>query len=198
MRSFSIWSTKTLPNILEISNKRPGNLINNHRIRNSFQSFKFQSKFPSNIPMNTAQQRLVDMGILEMLKKKSFSGYHESKSREISEQSFSCREKRWDHRPLINLKLLNIYIPYHHLNMESLHYLISILQEEDYICELDLKDAYFSIPLYNDSRKIIRCQWLGNFYEFPCLWFGLILQQGFSQRFWKIQCRFWGDCTYRL
>ena len=55
-----------------------------------------QSKFPGIIPMNPAQQRLVDMGILEMLEKYSYSGCIESKRRGISEQSFSCGEERWE------------------------------------------------------------------------------------------------------
>ena len=39
--------------------------------------------------------------------------------------------------------------------------------------QLDLKDAYFSIPLSTKSRKYVRFRWKGNLYEFLCLAFGL-------------------------
>ena len=57
--------------------------------------------------------------------------------------------------------------------MEGLHYLKFMLQQKHYLCELDLKDSYFSVPLSKESRKIIRFWWTGNLYEFLCLCFGL-------------------------
>ena len=40
------------------------------------------------------------------------------------------------------------------------------------MCKLDLTDAYFSVRLEKDSRKLIRFRWEGNLYEFLCLCFG--------------------------
>lgn len=109
--------------------------------------------------MNTAQQRLVDPGILEMLEKNSYLGCLKSKRRWISEQSSSCREERWEPSATRKFETAEKDIPYTHLNMKGLHYLKFMLQEEHCMCELELKDAYFSIPLYRDPRKMIRCQW---------------------------------------
>jgi len=39
--------------------------------------------------------------------------------------------------------------------------------------KIDLKDAYFSIPLFQESKKFVRFAWEGNIYEFQCLMFGL-------------------------
>ena len=36
-----------------------------------------------------------------------------------------------------------------------------------------LKDAYFCVPLSKGSRKLMRFQWKGSFYECLCLSFGL-------------------------
>ena len=41
------------------------------------------------------------------------------------------------------------------------------------MCKLDLKDAYFCVPLKKESRKYVRFQWEGTLYEFLCLCFGL-------------------------
>ena len=53
--------------------------------------------------------------------------------------------------------------------MEGFH----VLQKGDYMCKIDLKDAYFNVPLHKDSRKLVRFLWAGNLYKFLCLCFGL-------------------------
>lgn len=42
------------------------------------------------------------------------------------------------------------------------------------MCKSDLKDAYFSIPLYKESQEYVQFQWEGNLYQFQCLCFGLV------------------------
>ena len=76
-------------------------------------------------------------------------------------------------RPVINLKDLNLFIPYKHFKMEDLHCLKYLLQIGGYICKIDLKHGYFSVPLHKDLRKLVRFFWAGNLYEFLCLYFGL-------------------------
>ena len=64
-------------------------------------------------------------------------------------------------------------MPYQHFKMEGMHLIKDLLQEHDFLIKIDLKDAYFGIPLDKSSRKYIRFQWEGNLYEFLCLCFGL-------------------------
>ena len=52
---------------------------------------------------------------------------------------------------VIILNELKKYIPYRHLKMEGLHYLKFMLQQGDYMCNLYLKDAYFSVSLSKES-----------------------------------------------
>ena len=56
--------------------------------------------------------------------------------------------------------------------MEEIHLIKNLLQHV-FLIKIDLKDAYFSIPLDKSSRKYIRFQWEGNLQEFLCLCFGL-------------------------
>ena len=51
-------------------------------------------------------------------------------------------------QPVINLKDLNRFISYKHFKIEGLHYLKYVLQKGDYMCKVDLKDAYFSVSLH--------------------------------------------------
>ena len=54
------------------------------------------------------------------------------------------------------ISLLFLFVPYEHSKMESLNSLQFLLNKGDYLIKLDLKDAYFCVPLYKESRKFVR------------------------------------------
>jgi len=39
--------------------------------------------------------------------------------------------------------------------------------------KIDMKDAYFNVPLHPAFRKYVKFSWRGTLYEFLCLCFGL-------------------------
>ena len=57
--------------------------------------------------------------------------------------------------------------------MEGLHCLKYLLEKNNFFCKIDLKYAYFSVPLCMSSRKFVRFTWSRNLYEFLCLCFEL-------------------------
>ena len=75
-------------------------------------------------------------------------------------------------RPFINFENLNQYIPHHYFKMESLQSLRDILKHGNVMCKLDLKKAYFCIPLTKESKKFVICYWEEVLYQFLCLCFG--------------------------
>ena len=76
-------------------------------------------------------------------------------------------------RPVINLKNLNQFVTPHHFKMEGLHSVRSLLQENDYMVKIDLKDAYFTVPICSSSQKFLRFLWNQRKFQFCCLPFGL-------------------------
>ena len=48
-----------------------------------------------------------------------------------------------------------------------------LLQTADWMCSIDLKDAYLSISIAQEHRRYLRFTWRGNTYEFTCLPFEL-------------------------
>ena len=69
-------------------------------------------------------------------------------SRGVSEQHFSGGKKDEGNCLIINLKKkLNAFIPYEHFKMEGLHCLKFLLEQNDFLCKIDLKHAYLAIPL---------------------------------------------------
>ena len=74
---------------------------------------------------------------------------------------------------MINSKNLDKFIPYEHFKMEGLNCLKFLLEQEDLLCKIDLKEAHFSVPINKNSQKFVRFQWSDSLYEFLCLCFGL-------------------------
>ena len=76
-------------------------------------------------------------------------------------------------RPVFNMKALNQFIQYKHFKMENLAMLKTLLQKQDYMIKVDLKDAYFCIPICRKDQQYLRFQWRNKLYQFSCLPFGL-------------------------
>ena len=57
--------------------------------------------------------------------------------------------------------------------MESLQSIKHLIHKNCFFASVDLKDAYFIIPVAKVHRKYLRFEWKGNLYVFTCLCFGL-------------------------
>ena len=49
-----------------------------------------------------------------------------------------------------------------------------LLKPGDWMTKVDLKDAYFMIPVATNHRSLLQFKWLGETYQFNCLPFGLL------------------------
>ena len=131
-----------------------------------------QSKIPHSIKMNKVEEQAMDLEIKSMLAKGAIREAIPKETQFLS-NVFVTPKGEFQFRPIINLKVLNSYVPYHHFKMEGLKDVKFLLRKGDWMCKIDLKDAYFSVPLSTQSRKWVRFNWKGKLYEFLCLAFGL-------------------------
>ena len=81
---------------------------------------------------------------------------------------FTIPKKDGGNRPVINLKKLDNFIHCPHFKMEGLSLVKEQLSPEDCICKVDLKDAYFFIPIHRNSQNL-RFEWEGSLHQFICL-----------------------------
>lgn len=83
------------------------------------------------------------------------------------------KKKDGSHRLILNLKKLNEHIEYHHFKMDSLPNALQLMKPNCWMAVLDLKDAYYSVPIRTEDRKYLRFEHEGQLYEFVCLPNGL-------------------------
>ena len=79
-------------------------------------------------------------------------------------------------RPIINLKHLNkTYLVPLHFWMDTLRDVASLLCPGDWTASMDLKDAYFHVPIDRRFHRHLRFGWQGKLYQYRVLPFGLWL-----------------------
>ena len=77
-------------------------------------------------------------------------------------------------RFILNLKKINEFIhPGVHFKLEDGRTVCRLLFQNCSMATLDLKNACYSISIYNNHRKYLRFYCNGQLYEFKCLSFGL-------------------------
>ena len=59
---------------------------------------------------------------------------------------------------MINLKRLNQSVKTEHFKMEGIHMLKDLLRAGDWMAKIDLKDAYFMIPIAQEDRDFLKFQ----------------------------------------
>ena len=76
-------------------------------------------------------------------------------------------------RLILNLKCFNEFVTHHHFKMDSLQTIIKLVTPNCFKASIKMKDAYYSIPIKSDDRKLLRFKWEDQFYEIICLPNGL-------------------------
>ena len=76
-------------------------------------------------------------------------------------------------RPIIDLSTLNTFVERTRFRMETVQSVLSAIRQNDWMCSVDLKDAYLQVPIHQDSRKYLRFVTSQGAFQFRSLCFGL-------------------------
>ena len=76
-------------------------------------------------------------------------------------------------RPILDLSKLNLFLKPEKFRMETPETIKTSLQQGEWVTSVDFKDAYFHIPIQEQSRKYLRFHVQGQTYQFKVLPFGL-------------------------
>lgn len=110
--------------------------------------------------------------IQKLLQNKAIGKCQPSEGQFLS--TFFLRQKPdGSHRFILNLKDLNFFIKKEHFKIEDLKTAINILEPNNFMARLDLKDAYFLIPIHKEHQKFLTFSFNDQLYKFKALPFGL-------------------------
>ena len=134
----------------------------------------YQSQPPRQLHFSEAEKSCLQEEVQNMLKKQAISETRErQRGSGFHSQLFLIPKKDGGQRPIINLKRLNAFVKTEHFKMEGIHMLKDLLKPNDWMVKVDMKDAYFMVPIATEDRKFLRFEWEGKTYQFNCLPFGL-------------------------
>ena len=127
---------------------------------------------PKEINFTQHEQEVIDMEIDKLLIKGVISETTHCPGEYIS--TIIVRPKKdGGHRLILNLKNLNEHVEYHHFKMDTLQSAIRLMTPYCYMASVDLRDAYYSVPIRNEDQKYLRFCWKGKLFQFTCLPNGL-------------------------
>ena len=108
-----------------------------------------------------------------LLQKHAIEPVLENRSEGFYSTYFLVPKKTGDLRPILNLKPINGLVVSPSFKMETLTSVVRGLCRGDWMASLDLKDAYFHIPIHPDCRKFLRFCIQDQCYQYRVLPFGL-------------------------
>ncbi len=121
-----------------------------------------QTKAPKELSFNHIESASLSEEVTLMLKKKAIIEIPtQQEAKGFTSQLFSVPKKDGGTRPIINLKALNLFVHKVHFKMEGIHMLKDVLKKGDWMTKIDLKDAYFMIPVAPNHRRLLRFGWQG-------------------------------------
>lgn len=131
-----------------------------------------QKKKPKPLQFDQNETRLIDNAINRMIDTGIVEPCSPTSDQFLS-QIFPRLKPDGTVRVILNLKQLNESVKYHHFKMETLESVLDLVTPGCFMACVDLKDAYYSIPVHRDHRKYLRFEWFGELLQFTALPNGL-------------------------
>ncbi|KAG1041327.1 hypothetical protein G6F43_012107 [Rhizopus delemar] len=121
--------------------------------------------------LSESDQQAVNKAVDSFLKSKVIERSPTQDKRFLS-QFFTIKEPN-KIRPILDCRKINRFIQCNHFKMEGVPALRDIVEKEDFLTKIDLKDAYIVVPIHLESRKFLSFSHKGTIYQHRSLAFGL-------------------------
>ena len=74
---------------------------------------------------------------------------------------FTTPKRNGDLCLTFNLRDLNYFVPHVHFKMENISLLKDLLLPQDWMVKVDLRDAYYTVPIHEESQDFLRLAVVG-------------------------------------
>ena len=126
------------------------------------------------MPQDSAKMQILKEEVTALLQKHAIEEVKTCHPRRgFFSRIFLVKKRSGGWRPVIDLSRLNKFVLCPHFKMETLDTVRMSLQKGDWATSLDLRDAYFHIPIHRKSRRYLRFFFKGKIYQFRALPFGI-------------------------
>ena len=116
------------------------------------------------IPQSELEKCIINAEIEKLLQKRVIIKCEKEDNDFVS--TVLTREKKDDSfRTILNLKCLNKFVKYNQFKMESLKGVFKIIKGV-WMASVDLKDAFFTVPVHKSHQKYFKFEWFQGFYKF--------------------------------
>lgn len=129
-------------------------------------------KYVPNNRFNKAEISNLKETIGKLLQIKAVSQCKKSKY-DFYSSYFLTSKKDGSYRFILNLKNLNRFLSPLHFKLEDYRTLLKLIYQNCFFTTIDLKDAYYLIPIHVRYRSYLRFIFNRSIYQFNCLPFGL-------------------------
>lgn len=126
-------------------------------------------------PVIREKRLALEAEVLTMLKKGAIVELLEPPTAGFYSRLFLVTKKTGGFRPIIDLSCLNKFIVSPHFKMETSRSIISSVTKNLWATSIDLKDAYFHVPMKKSFQKYLRFTCQGRVFQFVALPFGLTI-----------------------
>lgn len=144
--------------------------INGYHI--PFISKPYQTIEPRQIPLSDSEEKQMQECVAHLIDICAISEVTDVDGQFIS-SVFVVPKPDGSGRFILNLKQLNQFVQYDKFKLEDYRIAMSLIREGDFLAKIDLKDAYYLIPVAEEHRKYLRFRYRSKLYEFSCLPMGL-------------------------
>ena len=123
---------------------------------------------PFEYPRGKKEFDIIDTEIKKLLKKGVIE-YTTTEEGQYFSNLFTTTKKDGSFRTILNLKSLNKECDKIHFKMESLKQALHMVRQGSYLASIDIKDAFYSVPIRDDHKKYLKFVWSGDMLQFRAM-----------------------------
>ena len=137
-----------------------------------FISKPYQEYVPAQYRQNQCQKSILQSQIDDLVEKGVVTHIRAEEAKFVS-NVFLRPKPNGKHRMIIDLSDLNLHLQKIHFKMDHLEAALDLTFPGSFFASIDLKDAYYSVPIWVNDQNYLSFQWEDQMYKFCVLPFGL-------------------------